>query len=172
MDWAYNHHYGQLERSNSKWSWFTFQRTVECVFNNRNSWLGEMIKPREIKPDMNVRWGYVFQSDISFTFVERLKNYRHQSNKFRRQQILFTVVSWLQVGKLSVDNAVLSFNWLTCRAHLTVTSVLSAHGFTMSQLDNCVFYKSNCVICVHVDDFLVAAAISHEIDQVQRALEN
>ena len=53
-----------------------------------------------------------------------------------------------------------------------MTSVLSAHGFTMSQLDNCVFYKSNCVICIHVDDFLVAAAISHEIDQVQRALEN
>jgi hypothetical protein len=41
----------------------------------------------------------------------------------------------------------------------------------MAQSDNCVFYKSNCVICVYVDDFLVAAASSHEIDQVQRALE-
>jgi Reverse transcriptase (RNA-dependent DNA polymerase). len=56
--------------------------------------------------------------------------------------------------------------WYQC-AH----RVLAAHGFTMAQSDNCVFYKSNCVICVYVDDFLVAAATSHEIDQVQRALE-
>jgi hypothetical protein len=56
--------------------------------------------------------------------------------------------------------------WYQC-----VHRVLAAHGFTMAQSDNCVFYKSNCVICVYVDDFLVAAATSHEIDQVQRALE-
>jgi hypothetical protein len=56
--------------------------------------------------------------------------------------------------------------WYQC-----VHRVLAAHGFTMAQADNCVFYKSNCVICVYVDDFLVAAANSHEIDQVQRALE-
>ncbi|OQE08426.1 hypothetical protein PENFLA_c135G06338 [Penicillium flavigenum] len=55
--------------------------------------------------------------------------------------------------------------WYQC-----VHRVLAAHGFTMAQSDNCVFYKSNCVICVYVDDFLVAAATSHEIDQVQRAL--
>ncbi|KAJ5202906.1 hypothetical protein N7449_004985 [Penicillium cf. viridicatum] len=41
----------------------------------------------------------------------------------------------------------------------------------MAQSDNYVFYKSNCVICVYVDNFLVATATSHEIDQVQRALE-
>ena len=34
-----------------------------------------------------------------------------------------------------------------------------------------MFYKSNCVICVYVDDLLVAAANLYEIDQVQRALE-
>ncbi|KAJ9484061.1 hypothetical protein VN97_g9328 [Penicillium thymicola] len=56
--------------------------------------------------------------------------------------------------------------WYQC-----VQRVLAARGFTMAQSDNCVFYKSNCVICVYVDDFLVAAAESHEIDQVQRALE-
>ncbi|OQD70189.1 hypothetical protein PENANT_c268G05202, partial [Penicillium antarcticum] len=56
--------------------------------------------------------------------------------------------------------------WYQC-----VHRVLAAHGFTMAQSDNCVFYKSNCVICVYVDDFLVAASTSHEIDQVQRALE-
>jgi Reverse transcriptase (RNA-dependent DNA polymerase) len=56
--------------------------------------------------------------------------------------------------------------WYQC-----VHRVLAAHGFTMAQSDNCVFYKSNCVICVYVDDFLVAAADSHEIAQVQRALE-
>ncbi|OQD61492.1 hypothetical protein PENPOL_c016G00292 [Penicillium polonicum] len=41
----------------------------------------------------------------------------------------------------------------------------------MAQADSCVFYKSNCVVCVYVDDFFAAAANSHEIDQVQRALE-
>jgi transposase InsO family protein len=56
--------------------------------------------------------------------------------------------------------------WYQC-----VLRVLAARGFTMAQSDNCVFYKSNCVICVYVDDFLVAAAESHEIGQVQRALE-
>ncbi|OQD78121.1 hypothetical protein PENANT_c086G01457 [Penicillium antarcticum] len=57
--------------------------------------------------------------------------------------------------------------WYQC-----VQRVLAARGFTMAQSDNCVFYKSNCVICVYVDDFLVAAANSYEIDQVQRALES
>jgi hypothetical protein len=52
-----------------------------------------------------------------------------------------------------------------------VHRVLAAHGFTMTQPDNCVFYKPNCVICVYVDDFLVAATDSHEIAQVQRALK-
>jgi hypothetical protein len=56
--------------------------------------------------------------------------------------------------------------WYQC-----IHRVLAAHGFTMAQSDNCVFYKSNCVICVYVDDFLVAAADSHEIAQVQRALK-
>ncbi|CRL30943.1 Reverse transcriptase, RNA-dependent DNA polymerase [Penicillium camemberti] len=56
--------------------------------------------------------------------------------------------------------------WYQC-----VHRVLAAHGFTMAQSDNCVFYKSNCVICVYVDDFLVAAANSHKIEQVQRALQ-
>jgi hypothetical protein len=56
--------------------------------------------------------------------------------------------------------------WYQC-----VRRVLAAHGFTMAQSNNCVFYKSNCVISVYVDDFLVAAADSHEIEQVQRALE-
>jgi hypothetical protein len=52
-----------------------------------------------------------------------------------------------------------------------VHRVLAAHGFTVAQADNCVFYTSGCVICVYVDGFLVAASISHEIEQVQRALE-
>ena len=56
--------------------------------------------------------------------------------------------------------------WYQC-----VHRVLVAHGFTMAQADSCVFYKSNCVVCVYVDDFFAAAANSHEIDQVQRALE-
>jgi transposase InsO family protein len=51
--------------------------------------------------------------------------------------------------------------WYQC-----VHRVLAAHGFTMAQSDNCVFYKSNCVVCVYVDDFLIAAANSHEIEQV------
>ena len=54
--------------------------------------------------------------------------------------------------------------WYQC-----VHRVLAAHGFTMAQSDNCVFYKSNCVVCVYVDDFLIAAATSHEIEQVQHA---
>ncbi|KAJ5148414.1 CFEM-domain-containing protein [Penicillium atrosanguineum] len=41
----------------------------------------------------------------------------------------------------------------------------------MAQWDNCVYYKSNCVVCVYVDDFLVAAANTHERNQVQRALQ-
>ncbi|CAP94943.1 Pc21g00460, partial [Penicillium rubens Wisconsin 54-1255] len=46
-----------------------------------------------------------------------------------------------------------------------------SHGFTMAQSDNCVFYKPDCVVCVYVDDFLVAAANTHEIEQVQRVLQ-
>jgi hypothetical protein len=41
----------------------------------------------------------------------------------------------------------------------------------MAQSDNCVFYKPDCVVCVYVYDFLVAAANTHEIEQVQRALQ-
>jgi hypothetical protein len=41
----------------------------------------------------------------------------------------------------------------------------------MAQSDNCVFYKPNCVVYVYVDDFLVAAANTHEIKQVQQALQ-
>ncbi|KAK9847423.1 hypothetical protein MYU51_019477 [Penicillium brevicompactum] len=56
--------------------------------------------------------------------------------------------------------------WYQC-----VHRVLAAHGFTMAESDNCVFYKSDCVVCVYVDDFLITAANSHEIKQVQQALE-
>ncbi|KAJ6050443.1 uncharacterized protein N7446_010552 [Penicillium canescens] len=56
--------------------------------------------------------------------------------------------------------------WYQC-----VHRVLASHGFTMAQSDNCVFYKSNCVVCVYVDDFLVAAANTHEIEKVQQALQ-
>jgi hypothetical protein len=56
--------------------------------------------------------------------------------------------------------------WYQC-----VHRVLVAHGFTMAQSDNCVFYKSNCVVCVYVDDFFVAAADDDEIQQLRRALE-
>jgi hypothetical protein len=41
----------------------------------------------------------------------------------------------------------------------------------MAQSDNCVFFKPDCVVCVYVDDFLVAAANAHEIEQVQQALQ-
>lgn len=44
-----------------------------------------------------------------------------------------------------------------------VRRVLTAHGFTMAQSDNCVFYKNNCVAYVYVDDFLVVAANNEEI---------
>lgn len=57
--------------------------------------------------------------------------------------------------------------WYQC-----VHRVLVAHGFTMAQSDNCVFYKPNCVVCVYVDDFLVAAADDAEIRQLRRALES
>jgi hypothetical protein len=56
--------------------------------------------------------------------------------------------------------------WYQC-----VHRVLAAHGFTMAESDNCVFYKSDCVVCVYVDDFLITAVNSHEIKQVQQALE-
>jgi hypothetical protein len=56
--------------------------------------------------------------------------------------------------------------WYQC-----VHRVLATHGFTMAQSDNCVFYKSNCVVCVYVDDFLVAAANPREIELVQQALQ-
>ena len=51
--------------------------------------------------------------------------------------------------------------WYQC-----VHRVLAAHGFTMAESDNCVFYKSNYVVCVYVDDFLITAANSHKIKQV------
>ena len=41
----------------------------------------------------------------------------------------------------------------------------------MAESDNCVFYKSDCVVYVYVNDFLITAANSHEIKQVQQALE-
>ena len=56
--------------------------------------------------------------------------------------------------------------WYQC-----VHRVLASHGFTMAQSDHCVFYKPNCVVCVYVDDFLVAAANAHEIELVQQALQ-
>ncbi|KAJ5267756.1 hypothetical protein N7478_010564 [Penicillium angulare] len=56
--------------------------------------------------------------------------------------------------------------WYQC-----VHRVLASHGFTMAQSDNCVFFKPNCVVCVYVDDFLVAAAKTYEIEQVQQALQ-
>jgi transposase InsO family protein len=57
--------------------------------------------------------------------------------------------------------------WYQC-----VHRVLVAHGFTMAQSDNCVFYKPNCVVCVYVDDFLVAAADDAEIQQLRMALDS
>ncbi|CEJ62707.1 hypothetical protein PMG11_11200 [Penicillium brasilianum] len=57
--------------------------------------------------------------------------------------------------------------WYQC-----VHRVLVAYGFTMAQSDNCVFYKPNCVVCVYVDDFLVAAADDTEIQQLQRTLKS
>lgn len=57
--------------------------------------------------------------------------------------------------------------WYQC-----VKRVLVAHGFTMAEADNCVFYHKNCVICVYVDDFLVVAASEQEIRDVKDALES
>ncbi|KAI9037532.1 retrovirus-related Pol polyprotein from transposon TNT 1-94 [Aspergillus affinis] len=57
--------------------------------------------------------------------------------------------------------------WYRC-----VRRVLKAHGFFMAQSDNCVFYKENCVVCVYVDDFLVAGANDREIYLVRNALES
>jgi hypothetical protein len=57
--------------------------------------------------------------------------------------------------------------WYQC-----VKRVLSKHGFAMAQSDHCVFYRKNCVVCVYVDDFLVAAATDEEIANVKKALES
>jgi hypothetical protein len=57
--------------------------------------------------------------------------------------------------------------WYQC-----VKRVLVAHGFTMAESDNCVFYHQNCVICVYVDDFLVVAASEQGIMDVKDALES
>jgi hypothetical protein len=57
--------------------------------------------------------------------------------------------------------------WYQC-----VQRVLVAHGLTMAYSDNCVFYKKDCVVCVYVDDFLVAAASDQEIADVKEALES
>jgi hypothetical protein len=57
--------------------------------------------------------------------------------------------------------------WYQC-----VKRVLVSHGFTMAHSDNSVFYKKDCVICVYVDDFLVAAASDQEIADVKEALES
>ncbi|KAJ5091016.1 hypothetical protein N7532_009700 [Penicillium argentinense] len=57
--------------------------------------------------------------------------------------------------------------WYQC-----VHRILVAHGFTMAQSDNCVFFKPKCVVCVYVDDFLVAAADDAEIQQLRMALES
>ncbi|CEJ62230.1 hypothetical protein PMG11_10736 [Penicillium brasilianum] len=55
---------------------------------------------------------------------------------------------------------------------IVTSAVLLAHGFTIAQSDNYVFYKPNYVVCVYVNDFLVAAADDTEIQQLQRALES
>ena len=47
-----------------------------------------------------------------------------------------------------------------------------AHSFTIAQSDNCVVYKPNCVVCIYVDDFLVAAADDGESEQLRRTLES
>jgi hypothetical protein len=57
--------------------------------------------------------------------------------------------------------------WYQC-----VHRVLTAHGFTMTQSGNCVFYRKCCVVCVYVDDFLGAGAHDREIDLVRKALES
>jgi hypothetical protein len=57
--------------------------------------------------------------------------------------------------------------WYRC-----VQRVLQSNGFTMAQSDNCVFYKDNCVVCVYVDDFLVAGATDQDIENVRKALES
>jgi hypothetical protein len=56
--------------------------------------------------------------------------------------------------------------WYQC-----VKRVLLAHNFTMAESDNCVFYRGDCVVCVYVDDFLVAGASDREITDVKEALE-
>jgi hypothetical protein len=42
----------------------------------------------------------------------------------------------------------------------------------MAQSDNCVFYKTSCIVCVYVDDFMVTAANEDEIRRVGKALES
>ena len=56
--------------------------------------------------------------------------------------------------------------WYHC-----VKRLLTKHNFTMAESDNCVFYRDNCVICVYVDDFLVAGVSDREITDVKEALE-
>ena len=38
----------------------------------------------------------------------------------------------------------------------SVRKALQSLGFRVSQADNCMFYRNDCVICVYVDDFLAA----------------
>lgn len=56
--------------------------------------------------------------------------------------------------------------WYQC-----VHRILASHGFTMAQSDNRVFYKPDCVVSVYLDDFLVSAADTHGIEQLQRVLQ-
>ena len=54
----------------------------------------------------------------------------------------------------------------------SVKRVLLSHGFTMAYSDPCVFHRKNCVICVYVDDFLVAASNDSEVNAVKQALDS
>jgi hypothetical protein len=84
MDWVYNHHSGQLKQSNSDWGCFTFQRTVDCVFNNRDSSSGKLIKPHVVEGRTLVEDIYFNQKPLSpllnaseIRQIEYCRTYRH-----------------------------------------------------------------------------------------------
>ena len=41
--------------------------------------------------------------------------------------------------------------------------MLAAYGFTIVELDSYVFYKSDYMVCVYVNDFLIMVANLHKI---------
>jgi hypothetical protein len=49
---------------------------------------------------------------------------------------------------------------------------LQALGFRVSQADNCIFYRNDCVVCVYVDDFLIIGESDETLSQIFELLND